>query len=271
MVGASMPWHAMAAMLFGGAHSAGSLSYAECAYLARGLVPPSALLDALASAGVTMHTCLGLARRGGWEPLISTERGEKRDDDALLRLWTRLLSSGIPFNASGLPFEHPPGAPADPLDHVARLFALAAQTVAAQPPSARAARCPAPQPRLCIVGNRCPAPQPRLCIVGNSVSRNLAMDLRLGRSALLGSCPSCPLAEVRYYNTNFGIDAWHNGRHCLRCTLRSALLRMPMAAFAAALTGGRAALALAPATLARAPERRQDVPRAQGARLPVGN
>lgn len=195
-----------------------ALSYAECAYRARGRVPPPTLGRSLTNATVSLHTCLGLARQGaGWEPLVSTERGEKRNDDTLTRFWTRLLSSGAPFNASGLPFEAPVDAPADPLAQILRLFAAAARTV-------RAPVEPLP------AASRCATPKPLICVVGDSISRNLASDLELGRAALLGlgkeqlarALGGGDLARVQYFSTTYALDlgTGHHGR-CLRYTLPS--------------------------------------------------
>ncbi|KAJ1634948.1 hypothetical protein T492DRAFT_864296 [Pavlovales sp. CCMP2436] len=61
---------------------------------------------------------------------------------------------------------------------------------------------------------------PRVCIVGDSMSRNLAMDLTLGRAALLGDPAfakqrGAPLATLQYHSNLFGLDTMPR-RHCHR-------------------------------------------------------
>mmetsp|Transcript_24453 Transcript_24453/g.56614 ORF Transcript_24453/g.56614 Transcript_24453/m.56614 type:complete len:557 (+) Transcript_24453:3-1673(+) len=160
-------------------------TYAHCAFNARGRIPPLAL-GKHGSSPVSLHTCMQLLRGEGWEPLITTELGGKVDDSGMLRLWSGLLSSG---SLSSLPFE--PRLP-DPLSEVARFFAAVGAGGAS----------------------------PRVCIVGDSMSRNLAMDLTLGRAALLGDPAfakqrGAPLATLQYHSNLFGLDTMPR-RHCHR-------------------------------------------------------
>ncbi|KAJ1634936.1 hypothetical protein T492DRAFT_864272 [Pavlovales sp. CCMP2436] len=165
-------------------------TYAHCAFNARGRIPPLAL-GKHGSSPVSLHTCMQLLRGEGWEPLITTELGGKVDDSGMLRLWSGLLSSG---SLSRLPFE--PRLP-DLLSEVARFFAAVGAGGAS----------------------------PRVCIVGDSMSRNLAMDLTLGRAALLGDPAFAKqrgalLATLQYHSNLFGLDTMPR-RHCHRlCTAR---------------------------------------------------